>query len=292
MRGSKGGDVLRTGKNWVNINIEGVVFTFLYDVNGGLPMPALNGVFYRYHQGGMRIQEPVLFLHGAGQDSRVWPLSIRRMQGFQVYLVDLPGHGYSQGVCRHSIREYFNVLSDVLNQLKIYRLFWVGQGIGGAIGIEFARRYPDRVAGLFLINTVRQFFIPDKVLTGLKDYQLSTLFFDLIPFGLSRNQNRNVAHRVEKLAKTLRPSVLVSDLFVLKNWRFAPDQYLDPQIPIKLILGTADRLLGDYANMPPLSENEKNQSDLIKDGGHWLSLEQPDFITSSVAAFLSQRGKH
>ncbi len=254
-------------------------------------MPALNGVFYRYHQGGMKIQEPVLFIHGAGHDSRVWPLSIRRMQGFQVYLVDLPGHGYSQGVCRHSIREYFNVLSDMLNQLKVYRLFWVGQGIGGAIGIEFARRYPDRVAGLFLINTVRQFFIPDKVLRGLKDYQRSALFFDLIPFGLPGSRKKKVAYKVEKFAADLRPSVLVSDLFVMKNWYFEPDQSLDPKIPIKLILGTADRLLGDYVNMRPFSKCEQNQTLLVEGGGHWLLFERPDYLTSNVEAFLSRRGK-
>jgi pimeloyl-ACP methyl ester carboxylesterase len=253
-------------------------------------MPALNGVFYRYHQGGMKIQEPVLFLHGAGGDSRVWPLSIRRMQGFRVYLVDLPGHGYSKGVCRHSVREYFNVLFDILNQLKVYRLFWVGQGVGGAIGVEFARRYPDRVAGLFLVNTVRQFFIPDRVLDALKNYQRSELFYDLIPFGMPRTRKQFVASQVEKLAADLRSSVLVSDLFVLKNWCFEPDQHLDPKIPIKLILGTADRLLGDYVNMPPFSENEEYQMVQVRGGGHWLSFERPDFLTSNVSAFLSQKG--
>ena len=46
---------------------------------------------------------PLLLIHGAGGTHMHWPASLRRLPGWNVYAIDLPGHGKSAGPGRASM---------------------------------------------------------------------------------------------------------------------------------------------------------------------------------------------
>ncbi len=99
--------------------------------------------------------QPVVMIHGFPTSSYTWRHVIPRLSGnYEVYAPDLPGYGKSdlgpeadRGIAAQS---YY--LNEWMESLGISRAILVGQGIGGGVALQIAVRYPDKVAGLILIN--------------------------------------------------------------------------------------------------------------------------------------------
>ena len=63
----------------------------------------------------------VILLHGSGQSHVVWSLTDQYIadQGFNVFALDFPGHGNSEGSCLKSIEEMSIWLHKVVKQIGI-----------------------------------------------------------------------------------------------------------------------------------------------------------------------------
>jgi pyruvate dehydrogenase E2 component (dihydrolipoamide acetyltransferase) len=95
----------------------------------------------------------VLLVHGYGGDRNSWlflqePLAAR----YQVYALDLPGHGTSaKDVGEGSLSVLADAVTGVLDALGAGRAHLVGHSMGGAVALAVAARDPARVASLTLI---------------------------------------------------------------------------------------------------------------------------------------------
>jgi pimeloyl-ACP methyl ester carboxylesterase len=96
---------------------------------------------------------------GAGPPAIVWSQSIRLSvwldqlihrlaPHFTVFVIDLPGHGLSHPlpVEACSVRDLADSLAETLDRLAIQKAVFVGRDIGLPVIVEFALRFPDRVA--------------------------------------------------------------------------------------------------------------------------------------------------
>ena len=59
-------------------------------------MPVSGNLYYSFHPDKNSEKPPVVLIHGAGSINLSWPSEIRRLLGYNVYAVDLPGHGKSE----------------------------------------------------------------------------------------------------------------------------------------------------------------------------------------------------
>ena len=51
-------------------------------------------LYYRLNADGLaKRRPPLLLIHGAGGTHMHWPAALRRLAGWNVYVLDLPGHG-------------------------------------------------------------------------------------------------------------------------------------------------------------------------------------------------------
>ena len=95
----------------------------------------------------------VLLVHGYGGDRNSWlflqePLAAR----YQVYALDLPGHGTSaKDVGEGSLSVLADAVTGVLDALGAERAHLVGHSMGGAVALAVAARDPARIASLTLI---------------------------------------------------------------------------------------------------------------------------------------------
>ena len=95
----------------------------------------------------------VLLVHGYGGDRNSWlflqePLAAR----YQVYALDLPGHGTSaKDVGEGSLSVLADAVTGVLDALGAERAHLVGHSMGGAVALAVAARNPARIASLTLI---------------------------------------------------------------------------------------------------------------------------------------------
>ena len=71
--------------------------------------------------------------------------------GYNVLSVDLPGHGNSDGPAIESIERISDWVSDLIKNLKLNKINFVGHSQGCLVGIDFASRYPDLTEKLILV---------------------------------------------------------------------------------------------------------------------------------------------
>ncbi|WP_191837798.1 alpha/beta fold hydrolase [Catellatospora chokoriensis] len=96
--------------------------------------------------------EPVVLLHGAGMDSRLWDGVVPELAGrHTVIRYDARGLGRSD----QPTGPYLDVddLRTVLDHVRVDRAALVGLSMGGETALDFALAEPGRVASLALVGT-------------------------------------------------------------------------------------------------------------------------------------------
>jgi pimeloyl-ACP methyl ester carboxylesterase len=101
--------------------------------------------------GSVSSDEPIVFLHGLEtchiEFSRTTPFL---SQDHEVILVDLPGHSDSKDILPLTLENAANALFRLIStEVTGGKVHMVGMSLGGFVGLEFARRYPELVLSLF-----------------------------------------------------------------------------------------------------------------------------------------------
>jgi pimeloyl-ACP methyl ester carboxylesterase len=114
---------------------------------------AADGVPIRFEVEGTG--DPTLLLvHGWAFDRRLWEHEVPRLaRRHRVVTLDLPGHGESGRERKDwTIASYAGDVKSVADAAGAARFVLVGHSMGGLVSVEAARRMPDRVLGLLLVD--------------------------------------------------------------------------------------------------------------------------------------------
>jgi len=101
---------------------------------------------------------PVILIHGISQAITDWYALIPELNqaGYRTIAVDLFGHGDSPKPSDpgyYTIRTVYGTLEVWLDALRIDPPYYlVGHSLGGYISLNYARRFPDKVRAMVLIN--------------------------------------------------------------------------------------------------------------------------------------------
>ena len=100
-------------------------------------------------------QPVIILIHGLGLCRKLWESYLPTLtKTHQVLNYDLYGHGNSQPLPETaSLAVYARQLSELMDELNIPQAVIVGFSIGGMINRRFAIDYPDKVAGLAILNS-------------------------------------------------------------------------------------------------------------------------------------------
>ncbi|MGQ9491001.1 MAG: alpha/beta fold hydrolase [Anaerolineae bacterium] len=246
---------------------------------------------YSVHRGALQVSAPPLVLvHGAGGNLMHWPAELRRLDGYTVYALDLPGHGRSRGASRAEIGAYAEVVRRFLEALQTtgtQPCLLAGHSMGGAIAIECALRYPGRLAGLILIGTGARLRVAPQILQGiLTDFTGTTEL--LAEWAHSANTDPNLRRLYLRRLREVNPHVLHNDFAACDAFdrRAEVNQIVMPTL---IVCGEADRMTPvKYSQY--LREQITGSSLVVVPGaGHMVMLEQPRAVAQAVTEFLAAR---
>lgn len=109
-----------------------------------------------YYEKRVSGKPPLLLCHGAGQDTISWRFNLDRLADeFDVYALDLPGHGKSALAPQGALNDYDDMLpylAEFMEALKIDAYVFMGHSFAGGLGLHLALAYPNRVKALILID--------------------------------------------------------------------------------------------------------------------------------------------
>jgi len=118
---------------------------------------SLLGTEIAYRESGAVAAKPVVFLHGNPTSSYLWRKVIPEVEGVARCLApDLVGMGESGQAAggEYTFAEHARHLDAWFDALHVSDVVLVGHDWGGALGIDWARRNPDRVRGLAYMETI------------------------------------------------------------------------------------------------------------------------------------------
>ncbi len=251
-------------------------------------MPSKAGIYYSISGGGQLSCPPVVLIHGAGSNHLCWPAELRRLSGFRVLAIDLPGHGRSDGTAQQFIGGYAAGLTNFLESLGIYQSILVGHSMGGAVALHIALNEPNRVAALGLIASGAHLAIPDELMEEISSPALAPMALDWLRkrlFGPAAGDN--LVERVVGGLKEARPGVLYSDWQACARFDARP-QIAGLHAPLWVAAGMDDQLVPLSSSQFVANHAPRAQFQLVPNAGHMLILEQPRLLGQGLLAFLQK----
>lgn len=184
-------------------------------------MPIAAELYYFAHQAEDQAAKrpPVILIHGAGGHHLSWPPQIRRLDGERIYALDLPGHGKSEGVGRHSIDEYADDVIAFMKALRLRAAVMVGISMGSAIALTLALKFPKKVLGLGLLGSGARMPVAKEILETVGNPNSFEFAVDTINGNcFSSHASQDLIQLSKQYFMQIRPPVLLGDFLACNEF--------------------------------------------------------------------------
>jgi pimeloyl-ACP methyl ester carboxylesterase len=251
-------------------------------------MPFIDDHFYALYKGGNPARTPVILLHGMGSSHLIWPASIRMMSGENVYALDLPGHGKSNGKGLQSISSYAKTVIQFMDKAEIFTAILVGHSMGSAVALQIAQDHSDRVAGLGLLSVGTTFRIEKNIQDSIGNTKMISDTLEwLSSMLLSSKGNKKIIEKVNKSLLEIRPAVLTADIHACMEYEFhkIPE---GSNIIAQIICGAEDQIVPSSDARLLAKSIPGTKFECISNCGHVVMLEEPDKVGALLASFVKE----
>jgi pimeloyl-ACP methyl ester carboxylesterase len=231
----------------------------------------------------------VIFVHGWTCDSTSWNGQVPALsKTYRVVTVDLPGHGQTGQPAdgKFSMDLFARAVEAVRAEVGANRIVLVGHSMGAPVIRQYARLYPQRVAGLVAVDgplDLRQFGRPSGGMPsvtgadGLKNREamIRSMFTPQTPAALQQQILTMMLRAPEATAGGAMEAIFDPAL---------RSEELTPAPALAIYAGT---------NPPPNAETIKKvlpryEAAQIAGTGHFLMMEKPDEFNRLLTAFLAK----
>ena len=243
-------------------------------------------IFYSHHRtdGVVAAHPPLILLHGAGGTHLHWPPHLRRLPTAAVYAPDLPGHGRSGGSGYATIGEYCAWLHEFVAALDLPPFVLAGHSMGGAIALDFALTYPERLVGLGLVATSTRLRVAPAILNNIQtDFATATANLIEMMYGPTVDQPRR--QRYLHALREIAPAVLHADFRACDGFDVSA-RIGEINLPTLIICGQLDQMTPVKYSERLHAQIRNSQLHLLDNTGHMAMIEQADETTRLFEQFL------
>jgi pimeloyl-ACP methyl ester carboxylesterase len=262
---------------------------------------------------------PLVLLHGWPEWSGVWRRNLPALvEEFDVIAPDLRNFGGSVGAEAASVDHYVADLEQLADTLELERFGLVSHDVGAYLAQDYARRHPERLAGLFFFDCPH-FALGRRWIEGGQAREIWYQFFHQLPLsaelvGASRDTARAyfqhfLSHwshdprafesELEEWVDTfLKPGRLEGGFrwYSVANERrlkavMQGEATREPRIdvPAYALWGKSDPIVRAEWRDTLSTVFSEIEVELADEAGHFVHWEQPALANGRVAAFFTRR---
>ncbi len=256
----------------------------------------INGYEMNYRASGQGW--PVLLIHGYPLNSRLWQPQLDGLAGAaRLIAPDLRGHGNSQTVPGpYSMDLLADDCAALLDALHIHEPVVVdGLSMGGYIAMAFARRHPERLAGLVLTATRAGADSEagkagrDQAAAQARQQGVGAIVEAMLPKLLAPDNFQNRPDLVAEARAIMSNTSLEGVLGDLAGMKARPDStesLKQVRVPTRIILGAEDQIIPQAEGRAMLSALPDAGMDVVPGAGHLVNLEQPEAYNELLRDFV------
>jgi len=242
---------------------------------------------------------PVILLHGFPLSSEIWtPVRTAVGQAARLITPDLRGFGSSdKPATGYGIEDLAGDVVCLADALKLDRFVLGGHSMGGYVALRVAAAWPERLAGLILMDTRAEADAPEG--RERRDAGIARIaagdasaFLDEFVAGLVGPSSRARAPRVLAELRAIAAEAAAEALAgCLAGMRDRPDSSallstLD--VPALVIVGQEDSLTPPVSSRAMAAALPRATLVEIPSAGHTPSMERPILTAEAILAFLRE----
>ena len=233
----------------------------------------------------------IILIHGAGQSHIVWSLTEKYLsnQGYNVFSLDLPGHGNSEGESLNSIEKIADWLEKVITKIGIDELTILGHSQGCLIALEYNYKFSKKVKNLIFVAGSYKLPVNQDLIDMSLSGDMESLNL-IMKWGYGHSKQFIGGNPLSKILDSTREirEILAIDLIACNNYKNGIKAIKSIKCPTLFIFGELDKMImvdkgKEFAALVPNSKIH-----VIKNCGHMITLENAFEMREKVVEFLKK----
>jgi pimeloyl-ACP methyl ester carboxylesterase len=231
----------------------------------------------------------IILLHGSGQSHVVWSLTDQFLadKDFNVFTLDLPGHGNSDGPCLKSIEEMSEWLNVFVEHFGIEKTIIAGHSQGCLIALDFVKKHSKKVKKIIFIAGSYSIPVNKSLIELALSGNLEALNL-MMKWGYGSSKQFIGGNPLQKILNSSREvrEVLATDLIACNNYKNGVDAVKSITCPTLFIFGEIDKMIKLESGKKFADMVNNSQIHVIKDCGHMIILENAFEMREKMVEFL------
>ena len=233
----------------------------------------------------------IILLHGSGQSHVVWSLTSQFLsdQNYNVFTLDFPGHGNSEGDSLKTIEEMAEWLEKVIIKIGIKNLTLAGHSQGCLVALEYANKFPEKIKNIIFIAGSYEIPVNESLINLALSGDMESLNL-MMKWGYGNSKQFIGGNPLQKILNSSREviEVLSVDLKACNNYKNGLNAVKKIKCPTFFIFGESDKMIKlekgkKFSGLLPGSKVH-----VIKDCGHMIILEKAFEMREKIVEFLKK----
>ena len=188
----------------------------------------------------------ILLIHGLWEHQGRHDINASWFKNLNIdpFLMDLPGHGNSEGASLKSIEDMSNWLNKVVKVIGIKDLTILGHSQGCLIALEYANRFPDNIKNLIFVAGSYQIPVNKSLIDLANSGDLESLNL-MMKWGYGYSKQFIGGNPLQKILNSSREvrEVLAVDLIACNNYKNGINCVKKVKCPTFFIFGELDKMI-------------------------------------------------
>ena len=227
----------------------------------------------------------LLLIHGAGGNAMNWSPQLRRVEGYAVSAIDLPGHGKSTNAAPlASIADFTELVLAWADALGARTFAVAGQSLGAAIALQVALDAPKRVTHMVLIAGAARIEVNPALLDALVTGD-DSVYTTLTRLSYARDTPPERLAQYEAHLRKIPPSVLWAAFHACSTFDVAARLH-EIRIPSAVVITSSDRMIPLQGGADMHAGIRASQIHMVSGVGHMIHVEAPEVVEEIVAEVM------
>ncbi len=240
---------------------------------------------------------PIVLLHAFPLSARMWDDVVPALRGAgEVLAPDLPGFGGRPAPASEpSVGAYADDVARHLDEAGADRAVLCGLSMGGYVAMAFARRHPERLAGLVLADTKasadpeRARDNRERIATTLLAERTPRVLLEDVAPGLvgetTKLRRPDVVARVRRLVSEAAPEGVAWAQRAMARRPASFETLAALQVPALVVVGEQDALTPVADARAMVDAVPDGRLVVLPDAGHLPAMESPAEFADAVLAY-------